>query len=363
MGFADGAIDCDVHPDQPSVARLLPYVDGYWRETFELRGIDRLDLSLTSDPQGAPRRARPDWRKPGGAVPDVDVLRRALLDPFGLDIAILNCLHAGAVMCSEDMGAVLCRAVNRWIAEEWLAGDGRLRASILVPLQSPALAVEEIEHWAHDRRFVQILVPVAHELTLGRRHYWPVWRAAQRHGLPVAIHAGSAMRHAPTSTGWPSHAVEDCIAQAQAFESTVLSLIMEGVFDDCPDLTVVLAESGVSWLPGFLWRANKTWRGLRNEVPWVREPPGTLIRRHVRMTVQPLDTPDDPERIERLLGQIAAPEMLLFATDFPHWHFEGGEALPRCLPPGFARRIMVDNPQAAYPRLTGAATLPAGAAA
>ncbi len=363
MGIAQGAIDCDVHPDSPSVAKLLPYVDPYWRESFTLRGIDRLDLSLTSDPRGAPSRSRPDWRKPGGAVPDVGALQRDLLDPFGLRIAVLNCLHAAAVLFSEDMGAALCRAVNRWIAEEWLARDDRLRASILLPLQNPALAVEEIEHWAQDRRFIQILVPAANELTLGRRLYWPVWRAAQHHGLPVAIHAGSAMRHAPTSTGWPSYFVEDYIGQAQAFESALLSLVMEGVFDDCPELTVVLAESGVSWLPSFLWRADKTWRGLRNEVPWVREHPATLIRRHVRMTVQPLDTPDDPDRIARLLDQIAAPEMLLFSTDFPHWHFEGHQALPRSFPADLARRIMVGNPRATYPRLDATAPLPTGAAA
>ena len=47
----------------------------------------------------------------------------------------------------------------------------------------------------------------------------------------------------------------------------MLSLIYEGVFLKCPGLKVVLMESGVSWLPAFMWRANKTWRGVRVEVP------------------------------------------------------------------------------------------------
>ena len=37
-------------------------------------------------------------------------------------------------------------------------------------------------------------------------------------------------------------------------------------------------ESGVSWLPAFMWRANKTWRGVRVEVPWVEREPAAIIR-------------------------------------------------------------------------------------
>jgi len=358
-----GAIDCDVHPDLPSVGRLLPYIDDYWREAFAVRGIDKLDLSLTGDPAGSPLHARPDWTQAGTAAPDVQALQRRLLDPFGLRCAVLNVLHAGAVMFSEDMGAVLCRAVNDWTAAEWLDRDTRLRGSILLPMQSPELAVAEIERHARDLRFVQVLVPVANELTLGRRAYWPVWRAAEAHSLPVAIHAGSAFRHAPTSVGWPSFFVEDYVSQSQAFEGALLSLLVEGVFQECPGLTVILAESGAGWLPSFMWRASKTWRGVRAEVPWMRDDPATTIRRHVRLTTQPLDVADDPARLARFADQLAAPDMLLFSTDFPHWHFDGTEALPRGLAPELASRIMRDNPLAAYPRLRAAVPSREGLAA
>jgi len=78
------------------------------------------------------------------------------------------------------------------------------RASIVVPAQAPLLAVEEIERLAPDLRFVQVLMPVACELMLGRSYYWPIYEAAVRHNLPIGLHAGSMYRYAPTSTGWPS---------------------------------------------------------------------------------------------------------------------------------------------------------------
>ena len=43
--------------------------------------------------------------------------------------------------------------------------------------------------------------------------------------------------------------------------------------------------------------------------------------------------------------------MLLFATDYPHWQFEGDAVLPPGIPPALLRRIMVDNPLETYPRL------------
>ena len=79
---------------------------------------------------------------------------------------------------------------------------------------------------------------------------------------------------------------------AQIFEDQLLSLISNGVFNKFPDLTFVLLESGVTWLPGFIWRAVKTWRGVRAEVPWVSRSPAEIIRDNFRLTIQPFDAPD-----------------------------------------------------------------------
>ncbi len=76
--------------------------------------------------------------------------------------------------------------------------DSRLRASIMVPMQAPDLAVDEIERRAGDHRFVSVLVLAQGETLLGRRHYWPVYQVAEKHRLPIAIHAGSQYRGAPS---------------------------------------------------------------------------------------------------------------------------------------------------------------------
>lgn len=348
------AIDCDVHPAVPSITSLLPYLDTYWRDQVTLRGIDNLDLA--SYPPKNPLSGRADWRPPNAkAGSSLELMQTQALDQFGAGIAICNVLYGGQAVFNADFAAAVCRAVNDWLVKEWLDREPRLRASIVVPFQDPKLAVEEIERRAGDRRFVQVLLLAMAEMPLGRRHYWPIYEAAARHGLTIGIHAGGMSRFAPTYLGWPSYFIEDYAAQSQAMQGQLLSLIYEGVLGKFPNLKFVLIESGVTWLPTFLWRITNTWRALRMEVPWVNRSPDELIRSQVRFTMQPFDAPGDlAEHIDGILDLLGSEDLLLYATDYPHWQFDGSDAMPPGMPADLIRRIKIDNPLATYARLQGA---------
>jgi predicted TIM-barrel fold metal-dependent hydrolase len=345
-----GAIDCDVHPAVPGMRALLPYLDDHWREQVVVRGIDGLDSS--SFPVNIPANGLPGSRveggKPGG---DLDKLRDQALTPFHTRYAICNCLYGAPATHNVDFAAALSRAINDWLVAEWLEREPRLRASIVVPIQDIDLAVEEIERRAPDRRFVQVLLPAASDAPYGKRRYWPLFAAAEKHRLPVCLHAGSTFRHATTLNGWPSYYLEDYVAMSHAHQTQLLSLVTEGVFTKFPNLTVVLAESGFTWLPQFMWRAVKTWRAMRAEIPWVDRAPSEIIRDHVRFTLQPTDAPPDPRMMERTIEQIGTDRFLLFSTDYPHWHFDAQAALPDGLARSLIQRLLIDNPLETYPRL------------
>jgi predicted TIM-barrel fold metal-dependent hydrolase len=345
-----GPIDCDLHPTVPGLKALLPYLDEHWRETAVRCGFD--ELVTIAYPSINPLTARADWRDTQGkGATSPERLAVEALAPFGTQLAICNCLYGAQAPFSEDIAAAFCRAVNDWMAREWLDRDERLRASIVVPMLNAELAAAEIDRIAPDRRFVQVLLLVSGELPLGRRQNWPIFAATERHGLPVGIHAGSTYRHPVTPVGWPSSFVEDYVDQASGFQSQLTSLIAEGVFSKFPALTVVLLESGVTWLPAYLWRLTKFWKGLRSEVPWVSDPPASIVRERVRLTLQPFDAPPEPEAVMRVIEHIGSDEILLFSTDYPHWQFEGAAAIPDGLDPALARKIMVENPRRTYSRL------------
>src|SRR5262245_53093492 len=134
---------------------LLPHLDGLWRDMVETRGID--GYQTRSYPPGAALTCRADWRAPGGVSGgDVTMLRQQLFDAWGCRTAILNCLYGVQLIHDERLAAAIAAAVNDWLVAAWLDPEPRLRASIVVPMQSPDLAVAEIERLASDRRFVGV---------------------------------------------------------------------------------------------------------------------------------------------------------------------------------------------------------------
>ena len=335
-------IDCDVHNAVADISVLFPYLAPRWSDYCVEHGVDSLAPSYY--PPGMSFSARPESRT-GDGPPGSDpaVVAGHVFDGT-VDHAVLNCLYGVQPIHNEDWAVAMTRALNDWQAEHWLAADPRWRASIVLPPHNPDRAAEEIERFASHPGFVQVLLLAYSEMPLGRRFYWPIYAAAARHGLPVAVHPGVAGGNALLPIGWPSYCIEDYAGAAGAMQSQLISLVCEGVFSKHPDLRVVLQESGVTWLPSLMWRLDKNWKGLRREVPWVDRLPSEVIREHVRFTVAPFDGPADGAAVRRLVEQIGSVDLLLYASDYPHWHHrDAGQSLLRHLSEAEASRVLHGN--------------------
>lgn len=342
-------VDSDLHNVVPSVRALFPYLTDHWREYIEQSGFS----GATDDayPPGMPTSARPDARPPDGGPPgsDLALLRTQALDPWGTTCGILNCAYAVDGIHNPDAAAAIASAINDWQVAEWLDREPRLRASLVVPVQHPDLAAREIDRLGDHAGFVQVALPARAAAPYGNRRYWPLFEAVTRHDLVAGIQFGGAPGTPPTPAGWPSYYLEEYAGMASVFQSQLLSLVSEGVFDRFPTLRVTLLESGWTWLPSLFWRFDKEWKGLRREAPWVRRAPSEYLREHVRVTLQPLDAPPREEQLLQVLDQLGADNLLLFATDYPHRHFDTPEeALPAGLPDRLKPGIMGENARAFY---------------
>lgn len=343
-----GRIDCDVHNAVPTISALFPYLPERWSDYCVEHGVDNLAPSYYAPGMAfsATPQARAGEGPPGS---DPAAVAAHVLDGPGADLAVLNCLYGVQAIHNEDWAVAMTTALNDWQAEHWLAADPRWRASIVVPTQDPVSAAEEIDRLASHPGFVQVLLLAYSEMPLGRRFYWPVHEAAARHGLPVAIHPGVAGGNPLLPVGWPSYCIEDYAGAAGVMQSQLVSLVCEGVFRKYPGLRVVLQESGVSWLPSLLWRLDKNWKGLRREVPWVDRLPSEVVREHVRFTVAPFDAPDDRATALRTVEQIGSADLLLYASDYPHWHHRTAEeSLLQHLSAAEAARVLHGNAAELY---------------
>ena len=233
---APGAIDCDIHPALPGTQVLLPYLDEYWRAHVRMRGLERDNYNAAAFPANAPINARPDWKPAkGNAGCDFDTLRTQALDGFGSKYAICNVLHGAQAIFSEDLSAAFCRAINDWVAKEWLDRDPRLRASIVVPMHGPELSAREIERCAADPAVRSGAgAGDARDCPSGAGSTGRSVRRPEQLDLPIGIHAGSSYRHPPTNLGWPSYYLEDYVSWSTGFAGVLNSLISEGVFVEFP---------------------------------------------------------------------------------------------------------------------------------
>jgi predicted TIM-barrel fold metal-dependent hydrolase len=335
-------VDCDVHPVM-TPAHREQRLAAKWRRRLEEYGSRSVPLG-TLYPRAANAGWRLDARPPDGVIGgDPDFAREQLLDTFGIEYAVLNpstmlSFHEGA-----DLAAALAVAVNDWLDQVWLASDSRYLGAITVPIEYPDVAAREIERCVSSGgRWVQIIVPAGTQEPLGSDKYRPIFRVAAECGLPVAAHFGGVDDH--SGAGWPSYYIEEHVAYAVRVQAQVANLICSGIFGELPELRFVLTEFGFAWLVGFRWALDRAWERFGAELEHLDRPPSEILHDHFWMTTQPVDEPDDPQRLVQMIEHGRLADRLLFATDYPHWDFDSPrQALPRSLPPELQDAIFAGN--------------------
>ena len=234
------------------------------------------------------------------------------------------------------------------LSEEWASSRTTIRA-VLAELKE-----KKIIDWSGRKKTV-LRQPTnadyfAHEEN-GHRYYHPIYEAAVAHDLPVAIHPGTEGRGVsgkPSAAGYPGSYFEWHTNLAGSYMAHLLSLVSEGTFQKFPTLKFVLIEGGVSWLVPTLWRFDKNWKSLRMTVPWLDRPPSEIIFDHIFLTTQPIEEPNNLTHLHQILDMFPADQILMFATDFPHWDGDTPDFSMRMLPKSLRSSVMWETASKLY---------------
>jgi predicted TIM-barrel fold metal-dependent hydrolase len=334
-----GTIDCAVHPMPRHPDDLRRYMPEPWRSR-PFPGVQRYFYPA---PGG-------DFDPAAGPAPASDpaTVARHVLGERGAEAAILLPLTRG-LLPDADLAAAVCAATNDWLAAEWL-GEPGFFGSIRVSPADPAQAVAEIERWAGHPRMIQVAVPMQAHQPYGQRIHTPIWEAAARHGLPVAVQidGGSGVEYQTTPVGQAAHYFEWSALYPLNFGVHLASLIAEGAFARIPDLRFTFADGGLDMLAPLAWRMDKNWRPTRNETPWVDRTPSAYLKDHVRFLTRRLEGPDDPEIRARWLQLAGAADLLMFASGYPAWDACEPAAVTSGADPAMAARILGASARAWY---------------
>ena len=322
-------IDTDIHNSLGERAELLPFLPRVWHEPYR-KGTGG---GIYASPIGVMRE---DARPPSGKAPGSDpaFLLEHHFDAYNVDFGILT----GASMLGlslhpdADYANALASAYNQWTAEKWLPFSSRFRGSIYINHSDAPAAAREIERWAAHPGMVQVIMASASRDLFGQRRFHPIYAAAQRHNLPVAIHPGNegaGVSGAPTPSGYPSRYMEWHNILPANYMGHINSLVCEGIFEKFPGLKFVAIEGGLAWIPHLMWRMDKNYKALRSTTPWLKKLPSQYIREHIRLTTQPIEEPDNSEHMLQILEMMDAKNTVMFSSDYPHWDFDNPKmALP-----------------------------------
>ncbi|MFM0632057.1 amidohydrolase family protein [Paraburkholderia xenovorans] len=335
-------IDCAVHPvldDEEfnreiggpwNLLKLPPLFGDRYRAPLEQLAVSREEAS-----------------SPAGVA---DQLRRT-----GVDYAVMSPTTRGYWPNPQQATAV-ASAANRLFVDKWLnapESEGRFLGSIRIAMNDVDVALREIDRYANDDRFVQLVVPARALGTYGEQRFFPIWRAAAERGLAVFIHDdfSTLCEPPPSQVGFPSHFAEIHAIRPLSAIVHLTSFIVAGVFERLPDLRVVLGDVSVHAARSFAIRTDKDWQSDRLEVPWVSKDPTTYFERHVRFVTQ-ADDAISPHS-GRTTGTIGGDNnsLVVYGSRHPYW--DGVRAEEVCV--GWSQedrtRCLADNALQFYPRL------------
>jgi predicted TIM-barrel fold metal-dependent hydrolase len=207
----------------------------------------------------------------------------------------------------------------------------RLHPVALVDLSDPALAVSQLEH-ARAGGARGFFLSTERGRPQGNRSPGhpdldPVWDAAVRLGMLAVIHVGNTESD---FSGWADIGWRDergagisglvRLANTQrvhAAQNLIAGMLYGGVFARHPDLTVVLEEMRVNWVPPFFATLERQALPSPALGDWPFDlSGGDMLRRNVRST--PLPGFGDTDALDVL---VQLPDQLVWSSDYPH--FEG----------------------------------------
>jgi predicted TIM-barrel fold metal-dependent hydrolase len=223
------------------------------------------------------------------------------------------------------------RAHNRHMVD-FCAHDSRLMGVAVVPLDEPALALEELE-FALKSGAKAIWVP--HHACGGRSpghvEFDPFWTRLVEANIPFVMHVGGSplqLEKAWINNGRPpvkdwmgggeNLRTKDMAVLHQGPETFLSMMLIDGVFERFLKLRGGCIELGAGWVPAMLVRLDwtvKIWSKTDASLARFTRKPSE------QLTQQMAFTPFVFEDVGALIDQ-SNPELYLFSTDYPHT--EGG---------------------------------------
>ena len=186
-------------------------------------------------------------------VRDIGEGRVKDMDEAGIDMQVLSCTP-GIDDFKADEGTALSRKVNEDLYEAIRKYPERFSGLAALALKEPDSAANELERAVKELGFKGAMIfPHVHGEYIDNKRYWPIFQRAAELNVPLYIH--------PTHPSPKNHHMysdyPELAGALWGFAAEtglgVMRLICSGLFDELPDLKIILGHLGEA-LPFWMWR-------------------------------------------------------------------------------------------------------------
>jgi predicted TIM-barrel fold metal-dependent hydrolase len=268
-----------------------------------------------------PHQQRLAEEVPGGRTHAQVTLVQRAMDSMGIDYMVVfpTPMLVLGMHPQIEMEVVIGNAFNKWLAEEILPQDQRIKAMLYLPFNHPEESLKAVERYADNPSVIGFSVTSTRFRAVNHDSYMPLYSAIQATGKPLAFHSGFH---------WGDQSMQQCnrfisMHSISFVYYNIIHLtnwIINGLPERFPKLKVLWIESGLAWVPFLMQRLDSEYMMRSSEAPLLKRRPSEYIA-DMYFTSQPLER-SNMDLTEATFKAIKADTQLLFASDWPHWDFD-----------------------------------------
>lgn len=214
----------------------------------------------------------------------------------------------------------MAKAYNRWMVENVLPTNDRVRTMLYLPFNDPEETYEMVKRYAGVKGVIGFMVVSTRYKPVYHNDYMKTYALLEESNMPLAFHASYHWNDqlvSLTNRFITAHAVGFTFFNAVHCANWVIN----GLPERFPKLKVIWVESGLAWIPWLMQRLDNDYRMRTSEAPALKRLPSEYMR-DMFYTSQPMEMVNNHEALELTFKMINAETQLLYSSDYPHWDMD-----------------------------------------
>jgi len=278
----------------------------YWFIDGKIRGLVRVIMTAQEMAEVAQRTGRVMGTPPETRQMENVPARLKHMDELGIDVQVLYpTMFIEQITDKPAWEVAICSGYNRWLADIYRQGEGRLRWICVLPLLDMREALNELKFCQQNGAVGVFMRGIEGSRMITDPYFYPLYDAMSGLDMAVGVHVGNGSPHNI-----------DMVSQYNGggsfwkFRIPVIgafhSIIMGEIPRQFPKLRFHWAEAAANWVPYVVKDLQRRWATQKKDLP---DNPLKEFRQYVSC-----QTDDDVDYVLKYSGE----DNLTIGTDYGH---------------------------------------------